>query len=133
MTNPRLITGLTTIFIVASLSGCAQSRFEQLRSKANRVESALLKERTRVTSLSSTDPSRQARIDRLTNLRGTLSAANIGLGTVPIIIPPEQREIAYSVLEEAYGTIEWNIPLDPGQPMKPLPSQFQGGVLKLNP
>lgn len=117
--------------ILGGPGGCTQSRVEQLRARSTRVESALRKEQQRVlTSIS--DGTRQGRLDRLSELRLTLSAANIGLATVPVVVPLEKRDIAYNVLEEAYGTIEWNIPLGPGERPKALPVQFQDGVLRLD-
>lgn len=114
------------------LGGCATSRLDQLRHKSDLVETRLVKERDRVARLSPGDPERAARLDHLTTLRGTLSAANIGLGTVPHLVPPEQRDLAYDVIDEAYDTIDWNIPLGPGDAKKSLPLRFQGGRLNLD-
>ncbi len=109
-------------------TGCATSRLDQLRSKSDRVETSLKIEQTKVLSLN--EPVRQQRLTHLSTLRGTLSAANVGLGASRYL-PDEDRELAYDVLDEVYGTIDWNIPLGSGQPLKPLPSQFSNGVLKL--
>ncbi len=112
------------------LGGCAASRVDQLHRKADRVEASLKGEQRRVLALTSAD--RAQRLDHLNSLRTTLSAANVGLGAVPHLVEPDKRDVAYDVLEEVYDTIEWNIPLGPGDPQRPLPSRFSNGVLKLN-
>lgn len=114
-----------------TLTGCATSRIDQLRNKSDRVESHLIRERDRVSLLASTDPERLERLDHLTTLRATLSAANIGLGTIPHFVPIDKRDLAYDVIDEAYDTIDWNIPLGPNDPKKPLPLRFQNGSLNL--
>lgn len=120
----------TTLLAAALLitTGCATTRLDQLRNKADRVETALKAEQSKV--LSQSDRERQQRLTHLSTLRGTLSAANVGLGAARYL-PEEDRELAYDVLDEVYGTIDWNIPLGSGQPLRPLPSQFSNGVLKL--
>lgn len=118
--------------ILVWLSACASSREMMLRRKADRVETQLKGEQKRVLSLPSEDGSRPARLSHLDELRTTLSAANVALGTVSDYVPKPYRGTAYDVLDEVYGTIEWNIPLGPTDMRKPLPRQFQGGVLKLN-
>lgn len=118
------------VLLGVALAGCATGRLAKLERKSERVASQLKAEQRRV--VASGDANRQARLDHLTQLRATLSAANVGRGIVPHAIPPEQRGVAYDVLEEVYDTIEWNIPLGPGDAnLRALPSQFQGGVLKL--
>lgn len=114
---------------LAVLAGCTMSRVEQLERKSDRVAASLKSEQTRVLALNAAD--RTQRLDHLNMLRATLSAANVGLGAVPHFTQPAERDIAYDVIEEVYDTIEWNIPLGPGDPQRPLPSQFSGGVLKL--
>jgi hypothetical protein len=116
------------IVILSFLTGCA-SRYDQLRAKSDRVESALVAERDRQSASDATD--RDARLSHLSKLRATLSAANVGLNTTRYI-PKEQREVAYDILDEVYGTIEWNIPLGPSDNKKPLPSNFNSdGTLRL--
>jgi hypothetical protein len=121
----------TTLILLAltfTLTGCA-SRYDQLRTKSGRVESALVAERTKVSATDATD--RSARLSHLSDLRATLSAANVGLGATRYI-PKEQREVAYDILDEVYGTIEWNIPLGPTDKKKSLPSSFSpDGTLRL--
>jgi hypothetical protein len=113
------------------LGGCAVSRSDQLHRKADRVGSALEKERDRVVAMSEGSADRSGRIQHLTTLRNQLSAANVGLGTVRLL-PPETRDTAYDVLDQAYDTIKWNIPLGPADPKRALPLQFSDGVLRLN-
>jgi hypothetical protein len=113
-------------------ASCATSRLAQLEKTARGVESHLIKERGRVLAMPAGDATRPVRLDHLTQLRATLSAANIGLGTVPYLLEEAQRPMAYDVLEEVYATIDWNIPLGPDQPKKQLPAQFMGNTLNLN-
>lgn len=84
------------------LTGCA-SRYDQLRAKSDRVEAALVAERSKVAAAAPPDGS--ARLSHLSDLRATLSAANIGLGATRYI-PKDQRDVAYDILDEVYGTIE---------------------------
>lgn len=128
----RCTTHLLPLLLALSLAGCAFTRYDQLERKSDRVESSLKKEQSRVLKLSPDDAERSARLDHLSQLRLTLSAANIGLGAVPRVIPEDKRDIAYDVLEEAYDTIDWNIPLGPGDSKRSLPNRFGGGVLKLD-
>jgi hypothetical protein len=121
-------TTLILLALTVTLTGCA-SRYDQLRTKSGRVESALVAERTKVSATDATD--RSARLSHLSDLRATLSAANVGLGATRYI-PKEQREVAYDILDEVYGTIEWNIPLGPTDKKKSLPSSFSpDGTLRL--
>lgn len=125
-----VMTRTLTIVLAAAalLTGCA-SRYDQLRAKSGRVESALVAERTKVAAAES--PDRSARLSHLSDLRATLSAANVGLGATRYI-PSEQRDVAYDILDEVFGTIEWNIPLGPSDKKKPLPSSFNAdGTLRL--
>lgn len=122
-------TILILLALTFTLTGCA-SRYDQLRTKSGRVESALIAERTKVSATDAND--RSARLSHLSDLRATLSAANVGLGATRYI-PKEQREVAYDILDEVYGTIEWNIPLGPSDKKKPLPSSFSpDGTLRLS-
>ncbi|MBY0111753.1 MAG: hypothetical protein K2Y21_02940 [Phycisphaerales bacterium] len=125
--NRSAITTLS-LLLTLLLTGCA-SRYDQLRSKSARVESSLLSERTKVVATETAD--RQARLSHLSELRATLSAANVGLGATRFI-PKEQRDVAFDILDEVYGTIEWNIPLGPTDQKRPLPSTFNSdGTLRL--
>lgn len=110
--------------------GCSVSRRDKLESKSERVEKALLIEQQKAVSLSD-QAGRRAKLDHLTQLRGLLSAANISLGVIPYAMEEAERDIAYDVLDEAYDTIQWNIPLGPGESMRPLPKGFEGGVLNV--
>jgi hypothetical protein len=117
--------------MIIVLGGCATSRVDRLQAKSERVEKALYAEQKQVLAMSA-ESERRERLDHLTQLRALLSAANISLGVVPHAIPAEKRDIAYDVLDEAYDTIQWNIPLGAGEARRPLPSQFRNGVLQLN-
>ena len=114
------------------MASCAVTREQKLERQADRVESRLVAERDRVLELSAADPGRTARLDHLSGLKATLSAANVARGLVPQLMEESQRGVAYDVLEETYSTIEWNIPLDPrSQAARPLPAGFNGGTLNL--
>ena len=116
---------LPVLAFVSLLTGCAMSRADKLEAKSERVEKALLTEQRRI--IETQDAERQARLDHLTQLRALLSAANISLGVVP-----HKRDIAYDVLDEAYDTIQWNIPLGPRDQKRGLPRGFENGMLKLD-
>lgn len=115
----------------AVLPGCAVSRYAQLQKKSDKVESSLKSEQKRVLSLN-TDPTRQSRLDHLSDLRLSLSAADIGLSTVKYAVPAEEQDLAYDVIEQVYDTIDWNIPLGPAESKRPMPTQFSNGRLNLN-
>jgi hypothetical protein len=121
------------LFPLAMLSGCTSSRLGQLEKKAGRVEKQLLSERSRVLGMESASMERSARMDHLSQLRMTLSAANVGRGTIPLLVEEAQRPVAYDVIDEVYSTIEWNIPLLPTDPArKQMPASFAGNMLRLN-
>lgn len=130
--SPRVRTFLVlaATALVAIGGGCQTSRLDQLRSKADKVDSSLKKERNRV--LASTQPDRDARLSHLSGLHNTKSLTDIALAAVPLVIEEPQRDMAYDVLEEAYDTIDWNIPLGPNDAKRPMPSQLQGSTLRLN-
>lgn len=121
---------LPVLAFVSVLTGCAMSRADKLEAKSERVEQALLAEQRRI--IETQDAERQARLDHLTQLRTLLSAANISLGVVPHTVPADKRDIAYDVLDEAYDTIQWNIPLGPRDQKRVLPRGFENGTLKLD-
>jgi len=109
------------------------TREQKLERQADRVEGSLVKERDRVLAMPVDDGGRGPRLDHLSGLRTTLSAANVARGLVPHLLDVSQRDVAYDVLEEVYSTIDWNIPLDPRtQASRPLPAGFSGGVLHLD-
>ncbi len=113
------------------LGGCSVSRYDQLRARSGEVGAELKTEQARALSLAD-DASRQQRLDHLTSLHYTHSAADVALGTVRRVIPADQRDLAYDVLDEVYDTIEWNIPLGPGEAKRPMPAGFAGNALRLN-
>lgn len=118
------------VLISVLLSACA-SRYDQLKSESARVETALTKEQSLVLNTDKSPADRQARLDYLSQLRTTLSAANIGLATIRYAVPADKQPIAYDVLEEVYGTIKWNIPLGPDDAKKQLPQLFKGNQLNI--
>ncbi len=118
----------TTALIFAT--GCQTSRLDKLRSKSDKVESSLKKERNRVLTAKPQDSN--GRIAHLSSLHNTKSMADIALAAVPLVIPSDQRDVAYDVLDEAYDTIDWNIPLGPSDPKRAMPAQLQGSLLRLN-
>ena len=107
------------------LTGCTLSRAEQLARQSERVETKLLRECDRVTAAPST-PDTGARLSHLTDLRTQLTVADAARKLAPRLLQePEQIDAAYDVLEEVYSTIDWNIPLLPGdRGRKALPSVF---------
>ncbi len=116
----------------AALGGCSVTRYGELRNKASDVESELKSEQRRVVAMAPGEGEKDARLDHLTGLRAMLSATNIGLSATRYAIPEEKRDLAYDVLEEAYGTIEWNIPLGPSERKRAMPARFKNGALKLD-
>lgn len=111
------------------LTGCAATREMSLKARADAVESSLRKEQQRVLALPATDATRSARLDHLTNLRQTLSSVNVARGAVRDGVPSQFKGIAYDAIEEAYSTIEWNIPLGPGDAKRTMPSQWTGSTM----
>jgi hypothetical protein len=113
-------------------AGCEQSRQAKLEKRGEAVRASLVKERDRVLALPSTSPERAGRLAHLEGLHHTLSAANIGLGTMPVFLDEQQRGVGYDVIEEVFATIEWNTPLGPGDAMRPLPAGFANNTLRLD-
>lgn len=125
----------TRIFALISLTllltACA-SRYDQLKSESNSVEHALIKEQSLILAQPPGTPDRQARLDYLSQLHTTLTAANVGLSTIKYVVPTDKQPLAYDVLEEVYGTIKWNIPLGPSDAKKSLPALFKNNTLNIN-
>jgi hypothetical protein len=112
--------------------GCAMSPQAKLEARSESVASLLKREQAKAVALPAGDSVRAAKLSHLTGLHTTMSAANVGLATVPYLLDESQRPTAYSVLREVYETIEWNVPLMPGDTtMKMLPAEFAGGALRL--
>ncbi len=124
---------LSLIGLALLLSGCAVSRHQELKRMSGRVAKTLRNEQSLALDAEYANAlDRESRLDHLTALRTTLSAANIGLASVPRVVPEPQRPLAYDVLEEVYTTIDWNIPLGPGDTLRSLPDAFSGGVLDVS-
>ena len=121
--------------LAAGLAGCSLSRADKLERKSDKIESRLVRERDKALTLRGTDAfASSSKIDHLTILRGTLSIANGALAAVPYVFKEPEQNLAYDVLDEVYGTIDWNIPLLPGDPaIKRMPAQFAGGRVNLLP
>jgi hypothetical protein len=126
--NLAKATLLVVTAVVMALGGCAMTREEQLRDRSQEVASRLTAERDKVLDAWNTDPASRARLDHLTTLRTELLAANVGM-TAAKFLPEERRDAAFDVIEQVYDTIEWNIPIPPGEKMKPLPPEFSDGRL----
>ena len=112
--NIRNLTVLLCVVLSGLLlaaGGCSKSRVEILRDRSAVVERKLELERNKVLS-QFTGGTRDAAVSHLQGLRGALSVVNVSITSVPLFLhDPEQREVGYSVLDEAIGTIDWNIPL----------------------
>jgi len=124
---------LAPLLLIACLllPACA-SRYDELKSESARVETALTREQALVLNTDKSPADRQQRLDYLSQLRTTLSAANIGLSTIKYVVPADKQPIAYDVLQEVYGTIKWNIPLGPNDTKKQLPPLFKNNQLNIN-
>ena len=136
MRTSRLITLLALAALLILLPACNTSRYGQLRARSAEVKDALEAERDEVLATSNADSaarteSRQ-RLDHLTSLRYTLTAADLGLAATRRVLPERDRPLAYDTLEQAYDTIEWNIPLLPGEGTRPMPVGFTGAGFDIN-
>lgn len=102
---------LLMTFVAAAFSGCARSRAEILQDRSAEVEGKLQAERDRVLA-DSAAADRDSRISHLQTLRAGLSMVNVSIVSVPLVLSTEdERAVGYSVLDEALGTIDWNIPI----------------------
>jgi len=126
---PLAVAGVAIVM----LAGCARSRADLLRDRAVVVENRLQAERdATLAGLRGSD--RDARLSHLQGLRLGLSAVNVSIPTVPVFLKTEEeRAIGYSVLDEALGTIDWNIPIVTSTATaspRPYPALFspQGGL-----
>lgn len=122
---------LPLLIAALALTGCSTSRYAELRSQSNKVERALERERDDALRLPP-EANLGQKLDHLTSLRYTLTAADLGLAAARRLLPEADRPLAYDALEQAYDTIAWNIPLLPGQGTRPMPSAFSGGVFNIN-
>lgn len=107
---------------LSTLGGCGRSRVDQLRDQSVLVERRLTSERDSAVAQGAAG---SAKISHLTTLRTALSVANISLAAVPVVLPEApQRDVAYSVLDEVYKTIDWNIPIVDRGGQRALPALF---------
>jgi hypothetical protein len=114
---------LLLVVLLGLLPACAVSRHDQLRSRARQVEKTLTAERDRALTLE--PPRSRERLDHLSSMRIALTAVNLALAAVPRLVEPPDRPLAYDTIEQAYDTIEWNIPL-PASQTRALPPAFLG-------
>lgn len=119
--------------LLALLTGCAVSREQQLARKADRIETKLVNAQTQALELPVDSTQRAKQLEHLEQLRTWLSAANISRGQIQHFTSIASiRTLAYDILEEAYDTIEWNIPLLPSDPIRRMPSGLSAdGSLQL--
>jgi hypothetical protein len=117
--------------VLAMLSGCTISRQDRVERQASDVGDQIDDQRDETLKLSLKNEERTARLNYLKSLRATWGDANRALAAIPSTVPPEEQNNAYDLMGEVYETIEWNIPLGPGEAMRPLPAGFSGNVLQL--
>lgn len=107
--------------------GCTRSRAAVLRDRSAVIEKKLISERDRALA-DSAAAERESRMSHLQTLRLSLSVINVSIVTVPLVLTTEnERAIGYSVLDEALGTIDWNIPYDATastSALRPYPTLF---------
>lgn len=105
------ITIVSVALATITMPGCSKSRAELLQDRSALIERKLQSERDRAL----TNPvasERDSQMAHLQTLRLGLSMVNVSIVTVPVILSTEdERAIGYSVLDEALGTIDWNIPI----------------------
>ena len=111
----RYLTWACLSFFLAiagsGLGGCSRSRAEMLRDRSAMVEAKLEAARDRVLA-DTASGGRELSVSHLQNLRLSLSVVNVSIASVPLLLTGEdERAIGYSVLDEAIGTIDWNIPM----------------------
>jgi hypothetical protein len=125
------LAGMLAVAALVS-GGCAVTRQQQLERSAEALAGKLTAERDRVLAVYvMKDDERVPRLEHLSGLRYTLSAANVALAAVPRVVPEGDRDLAYDVIEEVHGVIGWNIPLGPKDPKRALPALFAGNELNV--
>ena len=118
--------GAWVLVVGLMVGGCA-SRYDELRSRSREVKRELEAERDGVLGAPRSAEG-AAKLDHLSSLRMTLSAVNVGLSAARYGLGADRRPVAYDVIGEAYDTIEWNIPLMPGDAgLRAMPAAFRGG------
>lgn len=122
-----LLSTVLLTFAATTLQGCSRSRADALRDRSESLEQKLVAERVRAAA-DANSADRDARMSHLQSLRMSLSLVNVSIASVPHLLKDEgQRDIGYSVLDEALGTIDWNIPLyapTATQSARPYPTLF---------
>jgi hypothetical protein len=108
----RIFILIATLCTLVAIGGCARSRTDAIRDHAAVVETKLESERDKVLSRDLDPGTKDQYLSHLQTLRLGLSVARVSLASVPLLLKDDtQREIGYSVLDEALGTIDWNIPI----------------------
>ncbi|HRJ50301.1 MAG: hypothetical protein KF787_11805 [Phycisphaeraceae bacterium] len=125
----RLILVLA-VCVPPILAGCSVSREQRLRDRSVRISDTLSRERQRILESDVASDVRASRLDHFNSLKASLTAVNLALGSVNRL-PVHGRDMAYDVIEVAYDTIEWNIPLGPGDRPRPMPDGLADGKLRL--
>jgi hypothetical protein len=124
----RVLLAVVLVWATLGLGACATKPIEQhslrsLRARATDLERTLLLARN--DAFRYPEQERTRKVKHLSTLRFVLSAANISLIAVDSqLTKPEHRQVAYAVLDETLGTIEWNIPILPGEGQRGFPSLF---------
>jgi hypothetical protein len=132
-----LVLAVVMVCGTFGLGACATKPTEgyslgSLRQRSSSVERKLLSARDFAVDTLPADE-RGASIKHLSTLRFVLSAANISLIAVDSqLTKSEHRQVAYAVLDETLGTIEWNIPILPGKGQRGFPSLFSPQTSGLN-
>ncbi|HMN41983.1 MAG TPA: hypothetical protein PKE29_14155 [Phycisphaerales bacterium] len=111
-TPTHALAAAALLSLLFTLNACARSRADAIRDHASVVERKLETERDRVLSRDLPPGTRDLSLSHLQALRAGLSVARVSLASVPLLLTDDtHRQIGYSVLDEAIGTIDWNIPI----------------------
>lgn len=125
----RLILVLGVV-LPLNMAGCSVSREQRLRDRSSHISDTLSRERQRILESDVSSDVRASHLDHFNTLKASLTAVNLALGSVNRL-PAQGRDMAYDVIEVAYDTIEWNIPLGPGDRPRPMPEGLADGKLRL--
>lgn len=118
-----------------AMTACTATRYGELKARSKDVQHALVAERD-ATLAQAASPEGMHGADRklnhLSSLRSSLTITDLGLAATRRLLPEADRPLAYDAIEQAYDTIEWNIPLLPGVGTRPMPDAFTGGSFDIN-
>lgn len=119
------LLALLAVAAVLLAQGCSSTRHDRLKARSREINRTLIAQRDDALGLA--DPAAaRARLDHLGTMQRSLTVVDLGLAIVPRL-DDQTRPLAYDTIEEALDTIEWNIPLGPGEPARPLPDAFLSG------